>query len=488
MTTLEKWEDIIKEKRKNTSFKNFLKEIASWRTVTFYKNNNLISKYPKECLKKIVDNLSFEKNRDSLIERWINFNFDKDFFKNFESLMSNVEFPATINFFWSEKCEYSDQVLASKNVYLSSVVIKECENVFYSFAVKNKSINVFNSTVITDNCENIYSSHWITRWFNIFYSKYLLDCSNTWFSSNLIGCNECILCNDLQNKTYCINNIEYSKDEYSKQKEEFLINRKNEYQKLLNNLNKRWSNFWSINCNWTYIVESENVENWCYDYRIKNWRNVFLAASINWSENFYDVFTAWNLEAKNIYWVMWTGWSENIFNSCNVPNSYNIYYSYYLENCSFCLWCIWLKNKSYCILNKEYSKEKWYELADKIFAQMDNDRILWDFFPWDLNPFYFNDTMAYIINDKFTKEEITKDWYMWRDEEIKVDIPEWSEIVNIKDLDIINFDEFILTKVIKDKSWNYYRIIKPEYDFLKKHNLPLPEIHWLDRIKLWFNF
>jgi hypothetical protein len=93
-----------------------------------------------------------------------------------------------------------------------------------------------------------------------------------------------------------------------------------------------------------------------------------------------------------------------------------------------------------------------------------------------------------LIDDTFTKEEVEKQGYLWRNEEIKVDIAEWVEVVNVKDLDIVNFDESILKKVIVDKNWNYYKIVKMEYDFLKKHNLPLPEIHWLDRIKLWFKF
>lgn len=52
-----------------------------------------------------------------------------------------------------------------------------------------------------------------------------------------------------------------------------------------------------------------------------------------------------------------------------------------------------------------------------------------------MNPFYFNDTVAYLIDDSFTKEEVTKEGYLWRDEEIKVDIPEGSEIVLSIELD-----------------------------------------------------
>ncbi|MEI6774379.1 MAG: hypothetical protein WCL18_06430 [bacterium] len=46
----------------------------------------------------------------------------------------------------------------------------------------------------------------------------------------------------------------------------------------------------------------------------------------------------------------------------------------------------------------------------------------------------------------------------------------------------------ILKKVIKDNKGNYYRIVPMELEFLQKYGLPLPEIHWLERIKLGFKF
>lgn len=94
-----------------------------------------------------------------------------------------------------------------------------------------------------------------------------------------------------------------------------------------------------------------------------------------------------------------------------------------------------------------------------------------------MNPFYFNDTAASLIED-FTKEEVVDEGYLRRDEEIAVDIPEWMEVVEVNDLDQYeNWDEnkkryidpAILKKVIKDDKGNVYRVIKMEYDFLVKH-------------------
>ena len=174
-----------------------------------------------------------------------------------------------------------------------------------------------------------------------------------------------------------------------------------------------------------------------------------------------------------------------------------------LQNCSYCFWCTQLKNKSYCILNKQYTKEERYEKVDEIFAQMDADGTLWAFFPATMNPFYFNDTAAYLIDQSFTKEEVIARGYLWRDEPIKVDIPENMKVVKTSELDQYEWrketplaspfplpgektrwiDPEILKVIIQDEQWNVYRIVKMEYDFLVKHGLPLPRKHRLDRMK-----
>ncbi len=123
---------------------------------------------------------------------------------------------------------------------------------------------------------------------------------------------------------------------------------------------------------------------------------------------------------------------------------------------------------------------------------MEKDGTLGEFFPASMCPYYFNDTAAYLIDNSFTKEEVTAKWYLWRDEAVKVDIPADADIVLSTTLD--QFESFdsewnrtisadILKKVIQDESWNYYRIIPMEYKFLMKHGLPLPRQHWLERMK-----
>ncbi len=211
------------------------------------------------------------------------------------------------------------------------------------------------------------------------------------------------------------------------------------------------------------------------------------------SWEFWFDFMVWGAWCKHVYGCInsWN-YSEHIYCSRWMGKCYMCYYSYKLEECSFCLGCIGLKNKSYCILNKQYTKEERYEKVDEIFSQMEQDGTLGEFFPATMNPFYFNDTAAYLIDPSFTKEEVTAKWYLRRDEPIKVDIPDDAVVVKSSDLD--QFEWFdaewnwtinaeVLKQVIQDEQWNFYRIIPMEYKFLVKHWLPLPRKHWLERIK-----
>jgi hypothetical protein len=76
-----------------------------------------------------------------------------------------------------------------------------------------------------------------------------------------------------------------------------------------------------------------------------------------------------------------------------------------------------------------------------------------------MNPFYFNDTAAYLVDDRFTKEEVMKAGYLRRDTEINVDMPVGADIITTKDLNQYQRFTFsgereinpdILKKVIKD--------------------------------------
>jgi hypothetical protein len=299
------------------------------------------------------------------------------------------------------------------------------------------------------------------------------------------------MCDDLVNQQYCIQNISYDKVTYE-QKKEALLSDKSSFDEYFACVNNIAVNYDADNCHGEWVSFSTNIDNGYYVTRASNGRNMMFVEGINHANNYYDVFEA-GVNSDDFYAVSNAGtWANHLYCSRQVESSTHLFYCYYMENCSYCFGCIGLKNASYCILNKQYTKEDRYVMVDVIFSRMEKEWILWLVWPGWINPFYFNDTAAYLIDSSFTKEEVMNLWYLRRDEPIKVDIPAAANIVKVGDLGnyewfdsqwVRQIDPTVLEKIILDDEGNYYRIISMEYDFLVKHRLPLPRKHWLDRMK-----
>ena len=494
MSTIQTREEKIQEKRQHTDWRDFVKDIASWFPVVFHKNNGYMSRYPESGrVKNISSNKDFDAIRNNMDEYGVDYDPTIWFFEQFQHLMQSIPLGATIRQMAGENTDYADSIVASSNAYLSSVLVNDCSDVLYSFIIFDYCKTIVDSFWVWSHSEDIYHSTGITKSSNIFYSRYIANSSNIWFSSNLIGCHNCIQCSWLENMSYCIENVQYSKEEYKSKKEEILQD-KSRFEWFAEQLPITSNNYGSTHITGNHITMSTDIENGYFINRVQNGRNIICVGWDNQEKNYRDVFDSW-VTSSDVYAVEGAGYlSNNLYCCTQVEKSSHIFYSYYLANCSYCLGCIGLQNKQFCIFNKQYSKEDRHTKVDEIFAQMEKKWTLGEFFPGWMNPFYFNDTAASLIED-FDKEDIQQAGYMRCDEEIKVDIPDRMDVVAVDDLSDYEWfdddgnreiDPSILKKVIRDEKGNIYRIIKMEYDFLMKYELPLPRKHWLERLRWHF--
>ncbi len=483
MTDLKHWQEIIQERRKKTNFRDFIVEIWSWFPVVFHKYDSTLSRHPiSDRIGWITNYQEFEDTRSDLLKIWRDYDFDRSFEENFKRLMQDATLPNLAQFWNNENTEYGDVILWSKNVYLSILVV-ESENVMYSNGVF-RSKNVYRSLTVDSGSENIYHSKAISSSQNTFYSRYIKSWYELWFCSECVWCRECIFCQELENAEYCIGNKQLSREEYQKQKEEILV-QVEKYQDWYKWLKKTGKDIGCKNTSGSYNLFCENIENG-YGWRnVKNARNIIDAGwdDGNIYEELYDAVSTGGYSLNDIYGVQWVSWGSHLYCSSEITDSSNIYYSYYLEGCNHMFACIGLKNTSYCILNKQYSKEEWQKIVDNIFKAMQDDWILGEMIPPSINPFNFNDTFSWVIGILDRKGAIDK-WYLWREQAIKTWVPDDTWIVKVSDLDLQNYDKDICEKVIESEDGNFYRIMPIEYEFLKKHNLPLPDIHWKETMKL----
>ena len=164
----------------------------------------------------------------------------------------------------------------------------------------------------------------------------------------------------------------------------------------------------------------------------------------------------------------------------------------YCHNCfssSDLFGCVGLKNKKYCILNKQYTKEEYEEIIPKIKKQMNDvpfidkvGRVLkyGEFFPCDMTPFAYNETIAQEFFPK-TKEQALKDGYCWIEINKKNYTP---SIMGDKLSETIINNDSILNEVIgcihrgdcNEQCTVAFKITKDELQFYRANGLPLPEL------------
>ncbi len=117
--------------------------------------------------------------------------------------------------------------------------------------------------------------------------------------------------------------------------------------------------------------------------------------------------TRLNSNAKDCYDVFQTGSPILTYEGLTPDKAYhcafisrcreNCKYIYYCDNChtcEHCFGCVGLRNKSYCIFNKQYAKEEYEVLVGEIIENMIANGERGEFPPTTISPFAYNETVA----------------------------------------------------------------------------------------------
>ena len=357
-----------------------------------------------------------------------------------------------------------------------AVGLKDCIDVYLG---GNSELS-YNNTVF----DGLYKTHF----------SYDTDESiNSFFLKHCKNLQDCIGCVNLRNKNHCIFNVQYIKEEYEKKKKDLdfgsykkLCKFENSYNEFTFNFPKRYASIIkSTECTGDNIMNSKNAKQ-CFDI-FEGSQDVKYSIHETNLKDSYDIFGGG--EASLMYEGIDAGIeaSRELF-AMITHSCLDTYYTYMCFSSKNLFGCIGMRGKQYCILNKQYTKEEYFELVPKIIEQMKNVPYVdkkgkiykhGEFFPSELSPFVYNETIAQEYFPK-NKEEILKLGYKYKDSSEKEnqatirseDLPD-----HIKDVPNSIINEVIscpnnggvLTQCTKA-----FRIIKPELDFLKNNNIALP--------------
>ncbi|MDC0506215.1 hypothetical protein OAN96_01320 [Candidatus Gracilibacteria bacterium] len=409
------------------------------------------------------------------LEYGVDFDFNRSFFEQYGEFTHTIPRINILN--WeSVNSEYTNQSLNNKNGYfLTSSGF--CEDSLYSHWLKfshncsdclqlDKGDNSYECV----NGVSVYNSSYIENSENISDSIFLDDCKNTQCSIASTG---------LRNKKNYFLNEPTTQEEINRiqnrlvDDEEYFEEIRHKYIALKDSGVKKYM-FGESNhdVSGDYVYNSKNVT---YCFNCDDIEDVSYSFDSLVGKHSHDITEAYIVEQS----YEAHGGNE-IFKSAFCSNFYtstSVYYCFFGTNIQNCFGCFGVRNKQYCIFNKQYTKQEYEKLVPKIIEHMRVTGEWGEFFPSELSPFGYNETVA---NEYFPleKQEVISQGFNWADYRTTVvkvakTIPANKLPENITDIpdDILNWAvECEITKKL-------FRITAQELEFYRKHKLPIPRRH-----------
>ncbi|OGY99939.1 MAG: hypothetical protein A3B13_02005 [Candidatus Liptonbacteria bacterium RIFCSPLOWO2_01_FULL_45_15] len=426
------------------------------------------------------------------------YDFKKTFFEQFCELFNTVP--------WSPMWNYNK----TNSEYSVSSYLKNCYLCFDCGFLEDSaySVTLLRSKRCFDmvnckSCELCYYCINTNDSYKTFFSRNCTSCVEVWLSQDCIGCNNCFGCTGLRNKNYHIFNKPYTKEAYQEELKKMKLDSWDGSQSTAEKAFAAWKQYpvkyqhsvQAQGCTGDYIYNSNQLRN-CFF--AGNAQNCFHSQSIIYGPIKDSADITSSGEVIELFYE--TGASgdqaSNIFFSFDVSASNYCWYSTNCRQSNNLFGCVGVRGKNYCILNKQYSKEDFFALREKIIRHMDEmpytdakGRVYryGEFFPPEVSPFGYNETQAYEYFP-LTQKEAESRGYHWRAPEMKhYSVTKTSEKLpqNIHDVsdDIVgeiiqclHHDHDTHSEQCRVRCSTAFRITAQELQFYRQMNLPLPRL------------
>jgi len=435
----------------------------------------IVSMYPADKPYKVYSQEEWWSDKWDGLEYGQEFDFNRPFFEQFNELMLKVPRIALINK-EAQNSEYCNFALRNKDSYLL-FTSGYCENCLYcnrTFDSRDSvdCMNVTDSELCYEciDCEKCYNGKWLQACSN---------CTDCEFGFDLKSCKNCFACTGLRGKQYCIGNVQMTKEQYENALAElrknpkailqqFLEHKKKLVRKLYNGQNNENSTgdniFNTKNCQSCFSVNT--VEDCKYLCDTRHMKTSYDVNNDDNSELIYEVVGSESNYHCLFHDICW--FDSEILHSSLCFNSKNLF------------GCVGLKKNEYCILNKQYSKEKYMEIVPKIIEHMKKTKEWGEFFPVTISPFGYNETMANDYYPLTSRDTKTLGWKWYEDAEAKAyKGPVYEIPPDIKDVSE-EITKAVLTCEVTGKP---YKVIPQELKFYRSMSLPVPRLSPNQRYK-----
>jgi hypothetical protein len=435
------------------------------------------------------------------------YDFSRPFFDQIRDLYNTVPW----GIMWSMEMVNSDYSVSaySKNCYLCFDSGYDEDSAYNVTLLYSK--NCFDGLNMKD-CEFCYYCINTNQSYKTFFSRNCTSCVEVWFSQDCVGCTSCFGCSGLRNKNYYIFNEPYDKESYKAKIAEMkldswsgIIQARKLSEDLWEKSPVKFQHSVQVSLSsGDYIYNGTELVN-CFF--VGNARNMKHCQSVIYPPN-NDGMDVTSSEGTELAYesICCGNGAHRAIGMVETANSSDSYYSINCRNVENVFGCVALRSKSYCIFNKQYTKEEYFYLIPKIKKHMDEmpyidkqNRLykFGEFFPLDMATHGYSQSQAFEYFP-ITEEEAKQKGYKWKIPEDR----EYNITIKAKNLpDKINdVTDNILEEIIecdhKDSGGHSFgcnvdcasafRITKQELDFYRQAGLPLPRLCFncrhLDRV------
>ncbi len=429
------------------------------------------------------------------------YDFSKPFFTQFRELQQKVPIIALVNdnglMGGSVNCEYTQDFARAKNCYMVFVAWKIEDCMYSDYILESRALVDCLSS--WDNSDSVYEGIFAENCYHskyVYYSVALTDCA---FCLDCRDCSDCFMCTGLRHKQYCFKNKQYTKEEYGNILGQYSLDTysgveraKKEFQELLFLKPRRFSVLRNCtNASGDYL---SNCKNTLDAFVVQRGENLRYVESSDTPKDSYDLSTGGELEqcyegitpdhSYRSRFSIFSWKNRDAFYLDGVHSSENVF------------GCCGLKKAQYCILNKQYTKEGYAEMIEKIKNQMkevpyvDKNAVVYEFgefFPAELSYFGYNETMAQ-NHFPLNRDEVRVRNFNWRE---KLQMTTGKETLlpeNVPDAIGDVTDEILKEVLVCVECKRNYRLTQQELEFYRRMKIPIPRRCFFCRHDARFRF
>jgi len=437
----------------------------------------IVAMYGRDATFPVYCQSCFFSDKWNPLEYGTAFDPARPFFDQYADLFKRVPHLGIINK-QSQNSEYCNYAYANRNCYLTSGSHQEEDCLYEAYSTKNRDsidfLHVYSS-------ELVYECLFSSNCYRCVALEHCEDCTECHFSRDLKGCKHCLFCANLHQKEYCIANKQCTKEELAAKLASLNIHT----WSGLKQAKKQWSeDTLHFPVRALYQVQCQN----CTGGTLSNCKNMSLCHFGADSEDCaYGCQVDKTMSSMDFDYMGYdksercyqTIGCQGLFGciTCNACwHGSGLRCCQFCFSCNNCFGCASLQQKSNCILNREYSKEEYTKLVATIIERMKHTGEWGTFFPAQLTPFAYNESMAM---DWFplSREAVEKQSLGWRQND---EIPDVKKVIPAAKLPdpIDDIPDDVLNWAIQcERTQRPFKIVKQELAFYRKMRLPIPHLH-----------